>query len=218
MALNPDVDGIVTVMPREEEQPAAPIPWMEAPVRVRRSRGWILPAAIGLAGLIASGSLGALLLSTAGQRDDARHQVTATRATLASTQQHLSAAQSEAAARKITADYVTFYVVDSGKVFTDYGTLLACNSFSECRTAAQQALNDLQAFQSQRSTASVPAALASSDGMLADALSAAIAASQELITGLDTDSVSKFKDAGHKFDRAILSLGKAETALGACLQ
>lgn len=218
MAVNPDVDGIVTVVPTQEEQPAPPIPWMEAPAPVRPRRGWVLPVAIGVAGLIASGSLGGLLLSTSGQRDDARHQLTATRATLASTQQHLTAAQSDAAARKITADYVTFYVADSGKVFTDYGTLAACNSFSECRTAAQQALNDLQAFQSQRSAANVPTALASSDGMLSDALSAAIAAAQELITGMDSDNVSKIKDAGHKFDRAILSLGKAETALGAGLQ
>ena len=218
MALSPDVEGIVTVVPREEEQPAAPIPWMEAPARVRRSRRWVLPAAIGLAGLIASGSLGGLLLSTTGQRDDARHQVTATRATLASTQQHLSAAQSEAAARQITAGYVTLYIVDSGKVLTDYETIVACNAYSDCRTAAQQALSDLQAFQSHRSLATVPTALASSDGMLSDALSAAIAAAQELITGMDTDNVSKMKDAGQKFDRAILSLSKAETALGAGLQ
>ena len=51
MALNADIDGIVTVVPTEEEAPAAPIPWMEAPARVRRPRRWMLPVAIGVAGL-----------------------------------------------------------------------------------------------------------------------------------------------------------------------
>ena len=218
MALNADIDAIVTVVPTEEEAPAAPIPWMEAPARVRRPRRWILPVAIGVAGLIASGSLGGLLISTSSQRDDARHQLAATRAMLATTEQRLSAAQSDAEARKVTANYVSLYISDSAKVLTDYETIIACNAFSECRTAAQQVLEDLQAFQSQRAAANVPTALASSDGMLSDALSAAIAAAQEFITGLDTNSVSKLKDGGHKFDRAMLSLAKAETALSAGLQ
>jgi hypothetical protein len=218
MALSPDIDAIVTVVPREEEQLAAPIPWMEAPPRVRRFRRWVLPAAIGLAGLIASGSLGGLFLSTSGQRDNARHHLAATRATLATTQQDLKAAQSEVAARKATSAYVSLYISDSGKVLTDYETIIGCNSFSECRTAAQQELNDLQTFQLHRTAAGVPTALASADGMLTDALSAAIAADQEFITGLDTDNVSKLKDGGHKFDRAMLSIAKAETALAAGLQ
>jgi len=113
---------------------------------------------------------------------------------------------------------VTLYIVDSGRVLTDYQMIVACNSYGECRTAAQQTLSDMQAFQSDRAAATVPRPLANADGMLRDGLSAAIAGLQELITGMDNDDVAKIKDGGHKVDAAMLSISKAETALGAGLK
>src|SRR5712691_9353065 len=85
-----------------------------APVSVvataRGSRpGWVVPAAIGAVGIIASGTLGYFLWSTTGQRDAARHQLAATQATLTSAQGQLTSAQSDAAARKVTADYVSLH-------------------------------------------------------------------------------------------------------------
>jgi hypothetical protein len=63
----------------------------------------------------------------------------------------------------------------------------------------------------------VPAALASADSQIGDALSAGIAAGQELITGMDTDDNAKIKEGFKKLDAAMLSFAKAQAALGSAL-
>jgi len=178
----------------------------------------VVPAAIGVVGIIASASLGYFLWSTTGQRDAARHQLASTEATLTSTQATLTTAQSDAAARKLTADYVSLYVADAARVLTDDESMNTCRGYGQCRTAAQQALNDMQAFQSDRTKATVPAALANADAMLGDALTAEIAAVQEVISGMDNNNFNKVKDGWTKLDKAMLSMGKAEAALGAGLK
>ena len=188
-------------------------------VTARSSRPrWFAPVAIGAVGIIASGSLGYLLWSTTGQRDAARHQLASTQVLLTSTQDGLSTAQSQAAARQLTADYVSLYVADAARVLTDDESMNTCKGYSQCRTAAQQTLNDMQAFQADRTKATVPAALANSDAMLGDALSAGIAAVQEVIGGMDNNNFAKIKDGWSKLDKSMLSIGKAETALGAGLK
>ncbi len=221
MSSNPEaIDGIVTLRP----QPESPVPLpvqteqLEAPeslpAQVRSRPGWAGSAAVGVVGIIATGVLGGFLWSTTGQRDVARHQMADTQATLGSTQHQLSAAQTDAAARRVTASYVSLYIADSGRLHIDYQSLGACSKYSECRSAAQQLLSDLQAFQSDRASVTVPAALASSDAMLGDGLSAAIAAVQLLITGMDDGDRTKIKDGWNKLDAALLTIAKAETALG----
>jgi len=76
----------------------------------------------------------------------------------------------------------------------------------------------MQAFQSDRQSAAVPASLSASDGQLGDSLSAGIAALQELITGMDNDQVAKVKDGFSKLDDSMLSMAKAEASLGAELR
>jgi hypothetical protein len=232
MAINTEIEEIVALRPEPNGADASPpeavqvltstappevvadVALSEKPVRAHRRRGWVLPAAIGAAALIASGSLGGFLWSTVGQRDTARHQLAVTQATLTTTGQQLTAAHTDAATQKVTSDYITFVAVNSGRALADYQTMAACTSFSPCRTAAQQTLTDLQAFQTQRAAASVPPALSNADGELRDGLSAAIAALQEFITGADNDDVNKIKDGAHKLDAAFLAIGKAEAALG----
>ncbi len=189
-----------------------------AAARTNSRPRWVAPAAIGAVGIIASGSLGYFLYSTTGQRDAARHQLASTQVTLTSTQGQLTRAQSDAAASKLTADYVTFYVADAARVLTDDESMNVCKSYSQCRTAAQQALNDMQAFQSDRTKATVPPALTNADAMLGDALTAEIAAVQEVISGMDNNNFNKVKDGWAKLDKAMLSMGKAEAALGAGLR
>ena len=92
------------------------------------------------------------------------------------------------------------------------------NSYSTCRTSAQQALQDMQAFQSDRQSATVPASLSASDSQLGDSLSAGIAALQELITGMDSNNVKKVDDGFNKLNDSMLSMAKAESALGAELK
>ena len=198
--------------PRFEEPPAV------ASTVPSRRRGWVAPVAIGAVGIIASASLGYFLWSTAGQRDVARHQLAATQATLTSSQEQLTTAQSDAAAKKLTADYVSLYIADAARVLTDDESMNVCRGYSQCRTAAQQALNDMQAFQSDRTKATVPAALTNADAMLGDALTAEIAAVQEVISGMDNNNFNKIKDGWTKLDKAMLSMGKAEAALGAALK
>ena len=181
-------------------------------------RGWVAPVAIGVVGIIASASLGYLLSTTTGQRDVARHQLEATQVTLTSTQGQLTATQSDAAAKKLTADYVSLYIAGSARVLTDDESMNVCKGYSQCRTAAQQAVNDMQAFQSDRSKATVPAALTNADAMLGDALTGEIAAVQEVISGMDNNNVNKINDGWTKLDKAMLSMGKAEAALGVALK
>jgi hypothetical protein len=108
-------------------------------------------------------------------------------------------------------------VLNSGKVATDYEYVTACNSYLTCRTSAQDMLTDMKAFQAARSSAVVPAALANADTLLGDSLSAAMAADQELITGMDTNDDTKIKEGFKKLDAAMLTFAKAESAIAAPL-
>ena len=217
MSANPEVEeeGIVA-LPVENAMPAlepAPVELVAAaaPAARRRRPAWIVPAAIAAVGVIASGTLGYFLYVTVQQRDGLH-------ARLVSTQSQLSAAQADAASKKVTATYVATYVADEGKVQTDYQTIVVCDTYTACRTTAQQLLTDLQSFQSDRNAANVPSNLLSNDSSLGDALSAAIAGDQEFIVGLDNGDDAKIKEGGQKVDQAMLSLAKAEASLGALLK
>jgi hypothetical protein len=194
----------------------APVPTV-APRRRTRPK-WVVPAAIAAAGLIASGTLGYLFYSTNSKLQATTHTLTNTQLTLDSTKQQLSAAQADAATRKQTADYVSLYTADAGKVRTDYELVVACSDYATCRTSAQQALTDLQAFQSDRKAANVPSNLSASDSELGDSMSAGIAALQELIAGMDNAQMAKVKDGFSKLDASMLSMAKAEADLGSELK
>jgi hypothetical protein len=230
MSLNPEVDGVVAeavptpvpliVVPPAYEAPAPQQvpPWHEQPVAfepraqapARKRRGRLVSAGIALVGLIASGTLGGFLYTTIQQRDAARHQLALTQSNLANTDQQL-------AARKATDVYLNLYVLNSGRVMTEYENTVACDSYVTCRTAAQDLLTAMKAFQSARAGITVPSALANADSQVGDALSAAIAGNQELITGMDTDDVAKIKEGGKKVDQAMLSFAKATSALASSL-
>jgi hypothetical protein len=237
MSVNPEVSDIVTPPVHEEaaiganghslatlaEAPPAPVaetaPVAAAPVTAKRSRpAWILPTAIVAVGLIASATLGYLFYTTMQQRDTLHQQLVATKATLASTQSDLADAKSQVASRKVTADYVAMYVADNGKVQTDYNGAVACNSYSTCRTVAQQLLTDMQQLQADRKSATVPIALTSTDSSLGDALSAGIAGDQEFIAGMDNNDDAKIKEGFNKVVAAMLNVGKAQAELGAELK
>ena len=212
LALAPEVEPFE---PAAQPEPAAPIEVSKA----RRGRpAWVLPAAVAAVGLIASGALGYLFYSTNGKLDATRHQLAVTQLKLDGTGQQLAAANADAATKKVTADYLKLYIADGGKVTTDYGQVVACNNYATCRFAAQQALTDMQQFQSDRKAADVPSELSASDSALGDSLSAGIAAVQELIAGMDGDNSTKVKDGFDKLDAAMLSLDKAEASLGTELQ
>jgi len=186
---------------------AAPV---QAPAAPRRRPLWIVPTGIAVIGLIVAGTLGAFLYTTIGQRDSARHQLASTQATLTDTEKQL-------AARQTTDAYVKLYVLNSGQVTTDYENVTACDSYVTCRTSAQDMLTAMKAFQAARSGAAVPPALANADTLLGDSLSAAMAADQELITGMDTNDDAKIKEGFKKLDAVMLSFAKAESAIAAPL-
>jgi hypothetical protein len=231
MVVNPEFNGsagiqtrVVKLAPHELAGTPAPQSWAPMPpVAVdttpsrKRSRR-LAPAALAAVGMIVACSLGYYLFVTIGQRDAARHQLTANQATLATAKAELLAAQSDAAVKKLTADYVSLMVADDGAVQTSYQNLIACNGYSRCRAAAQQYESDLQAFQQARTSAHVPFAMSNTDGMFGDALSAAIAGAQELISGMDNGDMAKIKSGSNKVDAAMLSLAKAQTALGSGLR
>jgi hypothetical protein len=75
----------------------------------------------------------------------------------------------------------------------------------------------MKAFQTARAGASVPSALASADGQLGNALTAAIAAEQEVISAMDAGDRTKLDAAYTKLDAAMLSFAKAESAIAAVL-
>ena len=199
---------------------AFPAPALAAPAAppVRSRPKWILPVAIAAAGLIASSALGYLFYSTNNKLDATRQTLAQTQLTLDSTKQQLAAAQADAATKKVTADYLNLYTTDAGKVRTDYEQVVLCTDYSSCRTSAQQALNDMQAFQVDRKNVNVPSNLSSSDSELGDSLSAGIAALQELINGMDNNNLAKIKDGFNKLDASMLSMAKAEADLGSELR
>jgi hypothetical protein len=188
------------------------------PADRRRRPAWVASVSVGAAGLLAAGTLGYLLYSTAQQRDGLHTRLVSTTTTLGQTQQQLNVAQADARTKKVTADYVALYIADEGKILTDYHNVASCGSYSACRTNAQQLLTDMQAFQADRKSANVPSSLESSDSSLGDALSAAIAGDQELISGMDDADLSKITDGGNKVDAAMLNLAKAEAAMGTQLK
>jgi len=227
MSANPEMDeGIVTLplpeAPATFETPEPVVPGPEPVVpkaKERRPRpAWLKTAVLGAAALIATGTLGYVANTAAQQRNQAFDAFVSTKATLVATDAALNQAKQDAATKKVTADYVSMYVADSGKVQTDYQSVVACNSYSSCRTGAQQFLEDAQAFQADRGKAVVPSNLTNTDASLGDALSAAIAGDQELIDGMDNDSLSKIRDGSHRVDAAMLSIAKAEASMGTALK
>ena len=229
MSINPEYESIATLETgangshaEVEAEVASPAPQaIPAPVSIEppAPRGqsrprWVAPVAIAAAGLIASSALGYLFYTTNYRLEATRHTLAQTQLTLDGTKQQLAAAQADAATRKVTADYLNLYTVDAGKVRTDYEQVVLCTDYSSCRTSAQQALNDMQAFQADRKAANVPSGLSSSDSELGDSLSAGIASLQELINGMDNANVTKIKDGFNKLDASMLSMAKAEADLG----
>jgi len=223
MSANPQYDGVITLEPRLDvpqlalpeapamvELPPPPV-YAPAPTVQRHRPRWLVPSAIAAVGLIASAMLGYLLYTTNTKLD-------LTRETLAGTKVQLTNLQADAARRKQVAGYVSMYTLDAGRVQTDYQQVNVCNTFSTCRTAAQQTLNDMQRFQSDRQSAQVPSELSASDSQLGDSLSAGIAAVQELINGMDTNDVKKVDAGFNQLNDAMLGIAKAESALGAELR
>src|SRR6202035_3877797 len=81
--------------------------------RVRTRPKWVVPVAIAAVGLIASGALGYLFYSTNTKLEATRHTLTNTQLTLDVTKQQLTAAQEDAVAKKVTADYLALYAADA---------------------------------------------------------------------------------------------------------
>lgn len=202
--------------PEPDPEQAGPAPAAAEKRRVRPA--WLATATVGAVALIASGALGYDAYAASGQRDGLYTRLVTTTATLEATQTDLASARATAASNKVIADYAAMYVADGGKAQTDYWALVNCDGFGACRTSSQQLLEDLQAFQADRKAADVPSSLTASDSSLSDSLSAAIAADQEIIAGMDTDSSAKFDDGFTKLDAAMLSMAKAEATLGAELK
>lgn len=216
--VEPQILELPAPAPEQAAAPEIPPPALEEAKPKRGRPRWAVPAAIAAVGLVASGTLGYLDYSTSSRLDATRHQLTLTQLSLESTNKQLAAADADAAARKVTADYVKMYTADAGKVRTDYGDVVACNSYATCRFAAQQALTDMQTFQSDRQSADVPSALSASDSALGDSLTASIAALEELISGMDTNNRTKIDDGFNKLDASMLTMAKAEAVLGNELQ
>ena len=226
MSANLEIEeGIVTLPVLEapatpEPEPVVPGPEPVVPqAKVRRAKPpWLKTAVLGAAALVATGTLGYVANAAAQQRNQAYDAFVTTHAALVATSTQLAQAQQDAATKKVTADYVAMYIGDSGRLQTDYQNVVACNSYSSCRTGAQQFLEDAQAFQADRGKTTVPSNLTSADASLGDALSAAIAGDQELIDGMDNDSLPKIRAGAHKVDAAMLNVAKAEASMGAELK
>ena len=224
MTLDPN-PGVATPQPYAEAfDPSVPepvtilVPTPEAKPTPKRRRAWIGMVAIGCIGAIAAGTLGYLLYTATGQRDDALRAVDETQSALASTQAALKTTQQDLAARRAVITYAAIYAADSGNVRIEYAKLAGCSSFGSCRTSAQSLLSNLQIFQADRAAAVIPPGLAESDAMLRDGLSAAIAAVQSLISGMDNANRARFEAGWKKLTAAMLSVAKAEAALGAELK
>jgi len=224
MSANPQYDGVITLEPRLDvpslappeapavvELPPPPPVYLPVPTAQRHRPRWLVPSAIAAVGLIASAMLGYLLYTT-------NTKLEVTRQTLAGTKVQLANLQADAARKKQVAGYESMYTLDAGRVQTDYQQVNTCTTFSTCRTAAQQTLNDMQRFQSDRQSAQVPSELSASDSQLGDSLSAGIAAVQDLINGMDTNDVKKVDAGFNQLNDAMLGIAKAESALGAELR
>ncbi|TME95799.1 MAG: hypothetical protein E6I34_01110 [Chloroflexi bacterium] len=189
-----------------------------APRQARRRPRWVVPSAIAAVGLIASGTLGYFLYTTNSELNSTRHRLAVTQQTLETTQHQLADAKLDLATRQQIERYVYLVTADAGKVNVDYNQVELCDSYSTCRFAAQAALTDMQSLQTDRHSLVVPVDLANADSQLGDSLSAGIAALQELISGMDTDNVSKIRDGFKKLEGAMLTMSKAEVVLGSELR
>ena len=228
MGIDPNQEQVVAVqtppfvealpaVPAEAYPPAPvyapviePAPLAQAPIppAAKHGRpGWILPAAVAVIGLIASGSLGYLFYTTNNSLEATRHQLTETQLTLESTKKDLDTEKAQAA-------YVQLYENDLGRLSTDYAQLTECDTYSACRSIAQTMLSDTEAFQSDHQTAKVPAAYANVDGMLGDSLTAELTALKNLITALGSRDMTKVQDGFTQVNDATLSVFKTESALG----
>jgi len=195
--------------PPFETVAAAPTP--VAVAAKRGGRGWIVPAAIAVVGVIASGSLGYLLYSTNNRLEATRHSLTETQLTLDSTKKDLAA---DLAAQKEQAAYVNLYETDLGRLSDDYTQLAGCDSFSLCKTATTTMLGDAESFQQDRQAAKVPAAYTNVDAMLGDGLTADIAALKELSAALSSKNSDRVQNGFSDVNDATLSIFKTEAALG----
>jgi hypothetical protein len=173
-------------------------------------RAWIAPTAIAIVGLIATGTLGGFLGTTIGQRDSARHQ-------LASTQTTLAASEKQLAAGTATEAYLHLYAVNSGLITTEYQNLILCDAYVTCRAAAQNMLTDMSSFQTARSNAVVPPALADADSQVGAAVIAGIAADKELTSAMDAADTTKIQEGFKKLDTAMLAFARAESAVAASI-
>ena len=208
---------IVEVAPQAQTLPSEDA--AEPKVKARRAKpAWLASGVLGAVALLATATLGYVSYAASQQRNQAYDAFVSTKSTLVATDQALTQAKADAAAKKVIADYTALVVLDEGNVQRDYQNIQACSSYGACRTAGQDLLNDLQKYQADRTKAGAPSNLSSADASLGDALSAAIAADQEFIDGMDSFSVNKVKDGLHKLDAAMLNVAKAQVALGGGLQ
>jgi hypothetical protein len=230
MSLNPDVDRNVSPGQQTFAAPSGPLPVFSGPsayelpappqsppweahvvaAPVRRQRGWIAPTVIALIGLIASGALGGFLVATIGQRDTARHQLASAQTTLAASEKRLAAGQA-------TAAYVHLYAVNSGLITTEYQNLILCDAYVNCRAAAQNLMSDMSSFQTARTNAAVPPALADADSQVGAALIAGVAADKELTSAMDAADMTKIQEGLKKLDTAMLAFARAESAVAASI-
>lgn len=183
----------------------APAPVVAAPKKGRP--GWIVPAAIAVVGLIASGSLGYLFYSTNQKLQATQAQLTETQLTLDKTQKDLTAEKAQTA-------YVKLFETDMGRESTDFAVLVECDGYSSCKSATQDFLSDTQAFQSDHQSAKVPPEFANVDSMLGDALTAEIAALKDLQSALNKGDMDKIQAGFGEVNDATLSLFKTQAALG----
>ncbi len=189
-------------------RPAAEIPLA---VKPRSRPQWLVPAAVGVVGLIVSASLGYLLYSTNTKLEATRHD-------LAATQLNLEAKNKDLAAEKAQAAYVRMYTNDLGRTSVDYSNVVACDSYSSCRSAAETALSDAQSFQADRQSATVPSTLSSADGMLGDGLSAYITALKDLLSAIASNNTTHIQNGFTEVNDALLSVFKTESTVGNLIQ
>ena len=129
----------------------------------------------------------------------------------------LAASEKKLAAANANNAYVHLYAVNSGLVTTEYQNLILCDVYVSCRAAAQNMLTDMSSFQTARSNAVVPPALADADSQVGAALIAGIAADKELTSAMDAADSTKIQEGFKKLDTAMLALARAESAVAASI-